>query len=81
VAGHRRTQALGIFAGVCIALLVAAASREHDRVPGLSDPAAGSVTFDRLRAADGDPRNWLTYSGQYSGQRFSRLGSINQSTV
>lgn len=35
------------------------------------------VTYDRLVHADDDPANWITYSGQYHAQRFSRLDQIN----
>jgi len=43
--------------------------------------APGAVTFERIRGADSEPWNWLTYSGQYSGQRFSRLTSITGANV
>ena len=35
------------------------------------------VTYDRLLHADHEPQNWLTYSGDYSGRRFSALDQIN----
>jgi alcohol dehydrogenase (cytochrome c) len=35
------------------------------------------VTFDRLLQADKDPANWLTYSGNLLGQRYSPLTQIN----
>lgn len=35
------------------------------------------VTYDRLLAADKEPQNWLTYSGAYSGWRYSSLDQIN----
>ena len=34
------------------------------------------VTFDRLLQAQKEPQNWLTYSGTYSGQRYSLLNQI-----
>ncbi len=37
----------------------------------------GQVTFERLVNADKEPQNWMTYSGSYSGQRFSKLDQIN----
>ena len=39
------------------------------------------VTYQRILQASEDPGNWLTYSGQYSGQRFSRLNQINNKNV
>jgi alcohol dehydrogenase (cytochrome c) len=39
--------------------------------------AHGQVTFDRLLNSSKEPQNWLTYSGDYSGRRFSSLDQIN----
>ena len=39
------------------------------------------VTSDRLVHAAGEARNWLTYSGTYSGQRYSGLTQIDRSNV
>jgi alcohol dehydrogenase (cytochrome c) len=40
------------------------------------------ITFDRIRNAHtAEPQNWLTYYGDYSGQRFSRLDQINTGNV
>src|SRR5271170_7437841 len=36
----------------------------------------GQVTFDRLVNSGKEPQNWLTYSGDYSGRRFSSLDQI-----
>ena len=35
------------------------------------------VTFDRLLNSTKEPENWLTYSGDYGGHRFSPLEQIN----
>jgi alcohol dehydrogenase (cytochrome c) len=35
------------------------------------------VTFDRLVNSSKEPQNWLTYSGDYAGHRFSLLDQIN----
>ena len=46
--------------------------------------AAGSsadVTYDRLLRADREPQNWLLYSGNYAGHRYSPLSQINRSNV
>jgi alcohol dehydrogenase (cytochrome c) len=35
------------------------------------------VTYERLLSADRDSKNWLTYSGRYSGWRYSTLSQID----
>ncbi len=42
----------------------------------LSNAAAAQITADRLRNAADEPHNWLTYSGNYSSTRHSRLDQI-----
>src|SRR4029453_18670312 len=39
------------------------------------------VTFDRLLHTDREPHNWLTYSGNLLGQRYSALNQINTGNV
>ena len=39
------------------------------------------VTADRLRNAQSEPHNWLTYSGSYSSTRHSLLDQITPSNV
>src|ERR1700676_68206 len=39
------------------------------------------VTREDLRNAADSGKDWLTYSGSYSGQRYSRLGEINRNNV
>src|SRR5436190_10765204 len=39
------------------------------------------VTFDRLLHADREPQNWLTYSGNVMGQRYSALTQITPANV
>jgi alcohol dehydrogenase (cytochrome c) len=46
-----------------------------------ASPLAAQVSFSRLAAAERDSANWLTYSGSYSGQRFSRLSQVNRTNV
>src|SRR4030088_176247 len=36
-----------------------------------------NVPYDRLRDAAKEPGNWLTYSGDYTGRRYSPLDQIN----
>ncbi len=44
-------------------------------------PLAAQVTYDRLLHADQEPQNWLTYSGNYSGTRYSPLTQITSANV
>ena len=37
----------------------------------------GQVTFERLLNSSKEPQNWLTYSGDYAGHRFSALDQVN----
>jgi alcohol dehydrogenase (cytochrome c) len=39
--------------------------------------AIGQVTFERLLHSAREPQNWLTYSGDYGGHRFSGLDQVN----
>jgi alcohol dehydrogenase (cytochrome c) len=39
------------------------------------------VSFDRLLNSTKEPQNWMTYSGDYSGKRFSTLDQINTDNV
>src|SRR5437667_2784113 len=47
--------------------------------------AAGSlqaqVSFDRILRANQEPHNWLTYSGNYNGQRYSPLSQVTPENV
>src|SRR5579863_3552444 len=43
--------------------------------------ARGQVTSARLSDSSKEPQNWLTYSGDYSGRRFSGLDQINASNA
>ena len=43
--------------------------------------ASAQVTYERILNASQEPQNWLTYSGDYSGRRFSELKQINTETV
>ena len=45
----------------------------------LSMPA--QVSFERIRRADREPGNWLTYSGNYAGHRYSALDQIHTANV
>jgi alcohol dehydrogenase (cytochrome c) len=43
--------------------------------------AMAQVTYERLLRAPSEPHNWLTYSGSYSGWRYSPLDQINRQNV
>jgi alcohol dehydrogenase (cytochrome c) len=47
----------------------------------LSVPLCGQVSFDRILNADKEPQNWLTYSGNVLGQRYSPLNQITPANV
>jgi alcohol dehydrogenase (cytochrome c) len=47
----------------------------------LATALSAQVTSDRLINAARDPQQWLTYSGQYNGNRYSSLDQINRSNV
>src|SRR6478609_7470138 len=42
---------------------------------------SAQATFDRMIHANKEPQNWLTYSGTYSGTRYSPLAQINRDNV
>jgi alcohol dehydrogenase (cytochrome c) len=39
------------------------------------------VTFDRILSSEGEPHNWLTYSGSFDGRRYSSLTGITPDNV
>ena len=43
--------------------------------------ACGQVTFERLLNSAKEPQNWLSYSGDYAGDRFSVLDQVNTTTA
>jgi alcohol dehydrogenase (cytochrome c) len=43
--------------------------------------AYGQVPFERIVNAGHEPRNWLTYSGNYAGHRYSELSEIDRKSV
>jgi len=42
---------------------------------------SAQVSYQRILEADKEPQSWLTYSGDYTGQRFSALDQINANNV
>ena len=47
----------------------------------LAAPALGQVPYERIVKADKEPGNWLTYSRNYEGHRYSPLGEITTANV
>ncbi len=43
--------------------------------------AQAQVPYERIRQADREPENWLTYSGNYSSHRYSQLKQIDRTNV
>ena len=44
-------------------------------------PLAAQVPYQRIRRAESEPGNWLTYSGNYAGHRYSPLAQITTANV
>src|SRR5215467_7995248 len=57
------------------ALLIAVAALAAAQTP------SGPVTFERIQNANREPQNWLTYSGNNMGQRYSPLTQITAQNV
>ena len=43
--------------------------------------ASAQVGIDRILQAEKEPQNWLTYSGNYNSQRYSKLTQITPENV
>jgi len=61
----RRSRRNSILTRILFACIVAASS------------VHAQVTFDRIVNSAKEPQNWMTYSGDYSGKRFSGLDQIS----
>src|ERR1700720_3164618 len=64
----RRNALGGIFLLACIVAM-------------FSVDARAQVTFERLLNSGKEPQNWLTYSGDYAGRRFSPLDQVKTTNV
>ena len=60
-------------------LLPVIASAQTPSAP-IAPPAASGVTAADIRAGLADPTRWLTFSGDYTGQRHSPLTQITPRT-
>ena len=47
----------------------------------LATSLSAQVSYERIRDAQNEPHNWLTYSGNYSSHRHSPLKQINRDNV
>ncbi len=63
--------------------LLAYLSQRKQRAAGANPTAASGpgLTFDRLRRAEREPQNWLTYWGSYASEHFSELTQIDRRNV
>ncbi|MEU6644905.1 PQQ-dependent dehydrogenase, methanol/ethanol family [Saccharomonospora sp. NPDC046836] len=50
-------------------------------VVGSAPNVTQNVTYERILNAPSEPHNWLTYYGNYNGQRYSLLDQINTDNV
>ncbi len=64
-----------------LVILVACAGAIRGQEANLIGRSIDGVSYQQLVDAAQDPGSWLTYSGQYNGQRFSRLDQINDRNV
>ncbi len=58
------------FAALCVLVLI-----------GIVPQASAQVPYERIRDAESEPQNWLTYSGNYASHRFSALDQVNRENV
>ena len=66
---------LGTAKALCVVAFAAATL-------SLSPPrASAQVSAERLLNSSKEPQNWLMYSGDYAGHRFSALNQINVANV
>ena len=73
--GERPQRAPRVFTQISIACTVAAL------LLIFIGQTLAQVTSERLLNSAKEPQNWLTYSGDYSGRRFSTLDQINLTNV
>ncbi len=61
--------------------LVAYVKAPRARLDAVPAPAAGGVSYARLRNADAEPHNWMMYWGNFAGTHFSNLSQITPANV
>jgi len=62
-----------------IAYLKALNGRDFTRT--IQEEILGGLSYERIRHAQAEPQNWLTYWGDYQGRHFSALKQINTVNV
>jgi quinohemoprotein ethanol dehydrogenase len=74
--------------GVSVLFFVASkTANDRDNLPEpvepapADSPAIGLIDDQRIKEAEGEPGNWLSYGRTYGEQRFSPLEQINRDTV
>lgn len=68
-------------AALVLAAIACQRAGRDSRTSEAPPPPKGPVTFERIRNAEAEPGNWLTYSGQYHARRHSRLDQIHRGNV
>ena len=74
----RRPALVALLAAGVLSVVGHAPARGQSSTPATAAPAFSPVSYARLVNADREPGNWLMYSGQYNGQRYSRLDQIDR---
>src|SRR5262249_31441677 len=54
---------------------------ERDIARTVSAPIPGGLSFERIRNAQAEPQNWLTYWGDYQATHYSPLKQIDTGNV
>ncbi|MFN8004059.1 MAG: PQQ-dependent dehydrogenase, methanol/ethanol family [Acidobacteriota bacterium] len=62
-----------------LAYLKSCNGRETDKTSAAEIP--GGLAYERIRNAQAEPHNWLTYWGDYQGRHYSWLKQINSTNV
>src|SRR5258706_12953201 len=47
----------------------------------IAQTPSGPITFERIQNSNREPQNWLTYSGNNMGQRYSPLTQVTPQNV
>jgi len=61
--------------------LLAFLAQQKQRAPTPIPVPSTGVSFTRLKEADKEPQNWLTYWGSYRSEHFSELAQVNRTNV
>jgi len=70
LAGRSTFERCRVISAMCVTLLLL-----------LVQAVYGQVSYERIRRAESEPGNWLTYSGNYQSHRHSLLTQINLGNV